>query len=195
MRTTAELRDHILAAARAEFARHGLAGSRIDRVARAAHASKERLYAHFGDKEALFREVVSADVGEFYRAASLTSANANYPDAVPNFVGAVYDLACRRPEHLRMLTWARLEGLALGEPQAMGQSLIAQTIAAIESAQAAGHVDSSWNPAELLTLLFAIALAWAQSPDPEASTEDRILLASRRDAAVEAARRIVARRG
>ena len=52
----------ILAAARAEFAHYGLAGARIDRIARTAQASKERLYAHFGDKETLFREVLAADL-------------------------------------------------------------------------------------------------------------------------------------
>ena len=59
MRTTTELRDEILTAARAEFAQYGLAGARIDRIARSASASKERLYAHFGDKETLFRDVVA----------------------------------------------------------------------------------------------------------------------------------------
>ena len=32
------------------------------------------------------------------------------PDAVPEFVGEIYDLALNRPEHLRMITWAQLEG-------------------------------------------------------------------------------------
>ena len=67
MRTTTELRDEILAAARAEFARCGLAGARIDRIAKSAKASKERLYAHFSDKEALFREVALADARRAFR--------------------------------------------------------------------------------------------------------------------------------
>ena len=40
MRNRAELRDEIFAAARAEFARYGLAGARSDRVAKEARASK-----------------------------------------------------------------------------------------------------------------------------------------------------------
>ena len=80
MRTRTELRGEILAAARAEFAQYGLAGARIDRIARAANASKERLYAHFGDKETLFRDVVATDGLEFFRAVELR------PDAVPEFV-------------------------------------------------------------------------------------------------------------
>ena len=88
----------------------GLAGARIDRIAKAADASKERLYAHFRDKEALFRSVVATDAAEFFAAVTLR------PDAIPEFVGDIYDLTCRRPEHLRMMTWASLEGFALDPP-------------------------------------------------------------------------------
>jgi AcrR family transcriptional regulator len=188
VRNTAELRGEILEAARAEFAQYGLAGARIDRIARAAQASKERLYAHFGDKETLFREVVAVDFTEFFRAVTLC------PDAVPEFVGDIYDLACRRPEHLRMITWAQLEGFTLDEPVADGQSLPAQGLAAIEAAQASGHVDPAWQPLDLMVLLFSIGLAWANMPHPDTVTDDPAVIAQRRAAAVEAATRIVATR-
>jgi TetR/AcrR family transcriptional regulator len=45
---------------------------------------------------------------------------------------------------------------------------------------------------DLLVLLFGVALAWAQSPHPDAVTADPAVVAARRAAAVEAARRIVA---
>ncbi|MDC8993522.1 TetR family transcriptional regulator [Mycobacterium marinum] len=187
MRTTAELRETILTAARSEFAQYGLAGARIDRIARTAEASKERLYAHFQDKEALFRSVVAADMEEFFAAVTLR------PDAVPEFVGDIYDLACRRPEHLRMITWANLEGLVLDPPQVEGvESVQARDVGVIEAAQAAGHVDPHWHPMDLLVLLFGVGLAWAQSPHPDAVAIDRAVIEGRRAAAVEAARRIVA---
>ncbi len=187
MRTTSELRDTILSAARSEFAQYGLAGARIDRIAKAADASKERLYAHFGDKEALFRSVVAADAAEFFAAVTLR------PDAVPEFVGDIYDLARRRPEHLRMITWANLEGLTLPPPPLEDrESVAARDIGTIEAAQAAGYVDASWRPMDLLVLLFGVALAWAQSPHPDAVTAEPAIIAARRAAAVEAARRIVA---
>jgi AcrR family transcriptional regulator len=187
VRSTTELRDTILSAARSEFAKYGLAGARIDRIARAADASKERLYAHFGDKETLFRGVVAADAAEFFAAVRLR------PDAVPEFVGDIYDLARRRPEHLRMMTWASLEGLALGPSPIEGREAVAaRDIATIEAAQVAGYVDAAWRPMDLLVLLFGVALAWAQSPHPDAVTADPAVVAARRAAAVEAARRIVA---
>jgi TetR/AcrR family transcriptional regulator len=188
VRNTTELRDEILGAARAEFAAYGLAGARIDRIARSAQASKERLYAHFGDKEALFREVVNADSAEFFSAVKL------HADAVPDFVGGIYDLALSRPEHLRMITWAQLEGFTLDEPRADGQPIFARAVAAIEAAQASGHVDPAWRPADLLVLLFGIGLAWAHSPHPDTVTNDPALIAGHRAAAVEAAARIIATR-
>ncbi|RRR48721.1 TetR/AcrR family transcriptional regulator [Mycolicibacter terrae] len=185
-RSATELRGQILDAARAEFARHGLAGSRIDRIARTAHASKERLYAHFGDKEALFRDVVATDVAAFYRSVTLR------PDAVPEFAGDVYDLGRNSPEHLRMISWARLEGLALDQPHADGQAIFEHAVAAIETAQNGGYVDRCWQPLDLLALLFGIGLAWAHAPDPYETITDPAVIARQRSAAVEAARRIVA---
>jgi hypothetical protein len=144
--------------------------------------------AHFGDKEALFREVFAADSAEFFRSVTLR------PDAVPEFVGDIYDLALRRPEHLRMISWAHLEGFTLDEPEADGQPLDAHGLAAIEAAQASGHVDPAWQPADLMVLLFSIGLAWANLPHPDAATDDPAVIAQRRAAAVEAATRIVATR-
>lgn len=188
MRSTTQLRDEILAAARAEFAQYGLAGSRIDRIARAAHASKERLYAHFGDKESLFREVVAADGQAYFGSVRLV------PERIAEFAGEVYDLGLEHPALLRMITWARLEGLSLTEPQFEPGTPPAQAVAAIETAQSSGLVDRTWSPQDLLAMLFGIGLAWAQSPHPDAVTDDPELIATRRAAAVAAAARVIAPR-
>ncbi|MBF6224224.1 TetR family transcriptional regulator [Nocardia abscessus] len=185
MRSTSELREAIMTAARDEFARYGLAGARIDRIAHAAHASKERLYAHFGDKAALFREVADRDGAEFFQIVTLE------PDDVPEFVGKLYDLARQRPDFLRMITWAHLEGLTLDEPRAAGKPIPAQTLAAIEQAQQRNLVDPVWDPLELLVMLFGIGLSWAQWPDPTALTDNPAVIAHRRASAVEAAARVI----
>ncbi|MEA2532746.1 MAG: hypothetical protein QOJ93_557, partial [Actinomycetota bacterium] len=44
-------KELLLAAASEEFAEHGLAGARIDRIAERAGANKRLLYRYFGDKE------------------------------------------------------------------------------------------------------------------------------------------------
>ena len=47
-------RQRILDAATEEFARHGLSGARVDRIATRAGANKRMLYYYFGDKDGLF---------------------------------------------------------------------------------------------------------------------------------------------
>ncbi|MCV7194348.1 TetR family transcriptional regulator [Mycolicibacterium brumae] len=184
MRNGEELRGEILTAAREEFARYGLAGARIDRVAKNARASKERLYAHFGDKETLFREVVTADAARFFTAVLPR------PDALAEFVGEIYDLARANPEHLRMVTWARLEGLSLLPPDT--PAVPPPAIDVVATGQRSGHIDAGWDPEELIVMLFGLALSWAGWPHPAAGADDAAVVAGRRAAAVEAAARIIA---
>jgi AcrR family transcriptional regulator len=186
VRDTLQLRGEILAAARAEFAQYGLAGARIDRISKSANASKERLYAHFGDKAALFRLVVATDGAEFF--SSLTMR----PDAVADFAGDVFDLARRLPEHLRMLNWARLEGITLDDPRSSGHDIPGRELRAIEAAQNAGYVDTRWQPGELLVMLFGLGMAWAHGPPENDLVDDGADAASRRAAVIEAAARIIA---
>jgi AcrR family transcriptional regulator len=53
-------RQTILDAAKAEFARYGLAGARVDAIAEAADVNKRMLYYYFGNKEDLFLAVLEA---------------------------------------------------------------------------------------------------------------------------------------
>src|SRR5882672_2021841 len=48
----------ILAAARDEFAEHGLGGARMDRIAERAGLNKRLIYYYFEDKDRLFRAVL-----------------------------------------------------------------------------------------------------------------------------------------
>lgn len=51
-------RASILAAAKQEFARNGLAGARVDAIAERAKANKRMIYHYFGSKEDLFTAVL-----------------------------------------------------------------------------------------------------------------------------------------
>jgi AcrR family transcriptional regulator len=53
-RNPAGTRRRILAAAKAEFAKNGLDGARVDVIAKRARTNKQMLYHYFGSKEALF---------------------------------------------------------------------------------------------------------------------------------------------
>lgn len=184
--STTEIRRDILAAARAEFAEYGLAGARIDHIAQNARVSTEVLYAHFSDKAALFREVVAADRDDYFGALAID------PEAVAEFVGDVFDLTQSHPEHTRLITWARLEGQPRMDFEPDGGAAPQHLLTAIQGAQDAGHIDSSWAPLDLLVMLFGIALAWAQFPDASSAWNDPATLATRRAAAIDAAKRLLA---
>lgn len=57
-------RQSVLDGARHEFLQHGYAATSMDRVAAAAGVSKATVYGHFADKQALFRALTEAMVGE-----------------------------------------------------------------------------------------------------------------------------------
>ncbi|RJL26487.1 TetR/AcrR family transcriptional regulator [Bailinhaonella thermotolerans] len=96
-------RQRIFAAATAEFARHGLAGARVDRIATAARANKQAIYLYFGGKEKLFGAVVRAKLDEICHAVALD------PQTLPESVGVLFDWYHEHPELIRLLLWEALE--------------------------------------------------------------------------------------
>src|SRR3569833_4688357 len=55
-------RDRILEAATREFAEHGIAGARIERIVSAARTNKAQLYAYIGNKDGLFDAIFFASL-------------------------------------------------------------------------------------------------------------------------------------
>ena len=189
-RNGADPQTRILEAARAEFAAYGLAGARIDRIAKSASASKERLYAYYSDKKHLFLEVLELNLREFTSDAVLTDHD------VPACAGALFDHAVQHGDHLRMIDWARLEtdGTWLPALEVM-LGYRDEQVRRIRLAQAAGRVDASWEPAELMTLVFGIASAWVHEPGVEltnAGGSDSVVIAARRANVIRAVERLVA---
>lgn len=103
-----DTRRRIFTAAAAEFAEHGLAGARVDRIATAARANKQAIYLYYGSKEKLFGAVLRAKLEEVRVSVSID------PDAVAESVGQIFDWYQGHPELIRLLLWEALEGG--GEP-------------------------------------------------------------------------------
>jgi AcrR family transcriptional regulator len=180
-------RQRILDAARAEFAECGLAGARVDRIAASATASKERLYAYFGDKRALFEAVLELNRREVSSAIPLDV------DDLPGFVGRVFDHMHGHPAHLRILTWARLEGVD-GVRSGVVQGSASSDREAFVRAQAEGRIDGDWEPEDLVAMLFSIAAAWVAAPGifvDGPATRSPAVIARRRASAVRAAQKLV----
>ncbi|PTA45158.1 TetR family transcriptional regulator [Micromonospora sp. RP3T] len=104
-----ETRQRVLVAAMAEFAQHGVDGARINRIAERAWASKERIHAWFGDKDAVFATVMETGLKELSRVVPIT----------PNLVGYAvrpHDTFAARPDPQRIAAWAWLHERGHAEP-------------------------------------------------------------------------------
>ncbi|WP_393058961.1 TetR/AcrR family transcriptional regulator [Streptomyces sp. LN549] len=100
---TNRTKERLLAAAKEEFAAHGIAGARVDRIAELAGVNKERIYGYFGNKQKLFDAVVGSALDELAEAVPLTAG-----DDPAEYVGRVYDFHRDNPVLVRLFLW---EGL------------------------------------------------------------------------------------
>ena len=179
-------RERIIAVAKREFARYGLAGARIDRIAGEAQASKERLYAYFGSKQELFAEVSRKWMTHTADDVALSGLD------LPGYVGRLFDDYVAHPENARLQLWAELEltdPLADDDPRVV---MARAKTAEVRRAQEIGLIDPVWRPTELLAMLTVIAREMAlPEHHPQAAVHTTRTVAARREAAVEAARRLV----
>jgi len=150
----------LLDAATAEFAKYGIAGARVDRIAAAAAANKAQIYHYFGSKEGLFDAVFDEFVAQTLREVPID------PTDLPEYAGRLYDGYLRHPELTRIASWYRLERAETAEPL---QSILAANqskIDAIAKAQADGVLPDRFDPADLLALVLTVAQMWtAMTPE------------------------------
>ncbi|QYU69961.1 TetR family transcriptional regulator [Leptolyngbya sp. 15MV] len=106
-------RQRILDAALAEFAAHGLAGSRVDEIAARAGANKRMLYAHFGSKEELWLTVLERAYAA-KRAEERAVAVEHLPpaEAMAKLVAFNLRYTARHPEFVALLNQENLHRAA-----------------------------------------------------------------------------------
>ena len=103
MRSSEVTRERILQAATEEFARYGVAGARVDRIARKAAGNKNLMYMYFGSKERLFNAVLERHLTEVYESVPFT------PEDLPGYAGRLFDFSMDHPDLVRLLSWFGLE--------------------------------------------------------------------------------------
>ncbi|WP_416986227.1 TetR family transcriptional regulator [Streptomyces sp. T028] len=179
-------RDRIVTAARAEFARYGIAGARITRIAKAAKTSSERLYAYFRSKEELYRFIADQEIAAVAEATRLD------PTDLPEYAGRVHDYFVSHPDRYRLMSWGRLE-FAGDDTDSATRETVRRKVEQLRKAQETGHLDPSWEPIDILVFLNQIAMAWAGQLDLVDATADQVRdpsPAARRAAVVAAVQRL-----
>ncbi|MEU7877749.1 TetR family transcriptional regulator [Microbispora bryophytorum] len=189
-----DTRRRIFDAAAAEFAEHGLAGARVDRIATAARANKQAIYLYYGSKEKLFAAVLRAKLEEVRVSVSID------PDAVAESVGQMFDWYREHPELIRLLLWEALE--VSDEPgdgerewrdgfrEKVGQLVDAGAVVDLPGdARIRATQDLLFTIMGLISWNFAVPRMCRLVLDEET---DQAALARRRETVVEVARRLAA---
>ena len=109
----------ILAAAKAEFARLGLGGARVDEIAEKAEANKRMIYHYFGNKEDLFAAVLEDAYLDIRTAEQELQLDELPPDeAMITLIKFTWDYYLANPEFIRLVNSANLhEGKHLKRSQ------------------------------------------------------------------------------
>ncbi|MFE7973848.1 TetR family transcriptional regulator [Streptomyces shenzhenensis] len=177
--------QRILDVATEEFAEHGIAGARIERIVSAARTNKAQLYAYFGSKEGLFDALFFGSLERITNVVPLDINSAPLDaDDLADWAVRLYDEYLRRPDLIRLATWSRLERRPGGHLVAEQDRRDAHKLRAITDGQAAGLVRQG-DPFDLMAMVIAMSMAWspvsnvyaatAQEPD-DAHERRRVLL-------------------
>lgn len=186
-------RRRLQEAATAEFAERGPDGTTMTRIADLAGVNKERLYSYFGDKQALWETVLTAELDRLAASVGLTGTGL---DDIGEFAGATFDFHAEHPRLARLLQW---EGLVGGRPAAAAErgAHYREKVERFAAAQRAGVLDPSLDAGHVVFTLIALAAWWQTVPQlaemitgaPAGDADER---ARRRAFVVELARRMAA---
>ncbi|MFI7061259.1 TetR family transcriptional regulator [Kribbella sp. NPDC050124] len=154
-RNAAATKALLLKAATEEFADHGLAGARIDRIAERAGANKRLLYVYFGDKNQLFEAVVEEQTKAVLAAAPMDDGD------LCAFAVARFDFVLANPDSRRIAAWRSFEQT---EPSDSERQAFAARIEAVEKAQDAGRIRTDISAADLFAFVLRITESWLSAP-------------------------------
>jgi AcrR family transcriptional regulator len=191
MRDAEATKRRIVEAASAEFADHGLAGARVDAIAKRAGANKQLIYAYFGSKAKLFAAVLGRELGTLAEEIELD------PDRLPEYAGLIFDFHQDHPQLTRLLLHEALHYRDRSVPSdTHRQRHNVAKVEGVRAAQERGAIEASLDPGDLVMMVIALAAWPAATPqlarqvmgDP---TDPKIRARYRADV-IEAVRRIVA---
>ncbi|MET7294288.1 TetR family transcriptional regulator [Streptomyces griseoloalbus] len=155
----------ILDVATREFAEHGIAGARVERIVAAARTNKAQLYAYFGSKEGLFDAIFFGSLDRIVDVVPIDATD------LADWAVRLYDEYLRRPDLIRLATWARLERRPAGHLVENHDLHHDTKLRAIADAQAAGLVRPG-DPFDVMALVISMSMAWSPVSNVYAATAE-----------------------
>jgi TetR/AcrR family transcriptional regulator len=160
---SARTKAAIVAAAMHEFAAHGIAGARVDRIARAARVNNHALYYHFGNKDALFRIVLEHGYDSFRaNRQPVERTNLDPRQAMVKIVSDVFDFVQRAPEHMAIAQevnrsrGAKLDAEGRSRVRLAARPLLADVEMVLREGKAQGQFSGQTNAEQLYLTIFAL---------------------------------------
>ncbi len=176
----------ILAAAEREFSAKGIAGGRVDAIARRAGVNKRMLYHYFGSKDGLFRALLAHRLAD--RAARMREAGERTPT---DRVLARAEHFAKDRVHVRLLMWEALEAeprrtVELQERRDIYEAMIDEVRRDQETGLVPADVDpAEWALTEVAVAMFPVAfpqitkMMTGRSPADPSFTTDRAAFLTR----------------
>jgi len=160
-RDAAATRIRIFTAASDEFAQYGIAGARVDRIAKSARANKAQIYEYFGPKEKLFENVLEHELLRLITEVTTPQKSGD----IPEFVGKAFDFHVDHPNLVRLLHW---EALYFGSRQVPGEAgrtaFYRERSERLGQALASEAGDEKFDPRHLHFILVSMATSWFAMP-------------------------------
>lgn len=108
-RNSALTKEKILAAAESEFAQKGLAGARIDDIARNSGFNKNMIYQYFQSKEKLYETVIYNEYSKLSELENIIIAkDADYEEKIGTIVREYFMFLKNNPNFTRLIMWENL---------------------------------------------------------------------------------------
>jgi AcrR family transcriptional regulator len=153
LRNAEATKERILEKATEEFSSFGIAGARVDRIAKNAGCNKNLIYIYFENKETLFTTVLQKHLMRVYEENVFT------PDDLPGYAARVFDWAMAHPDIVRLMAWYKLEKNTdiFVERVAVQERKINE----LKRAQNDGLIGTTFPPDFLLSAIMTLATAWS----------------------------------
>lgn len=175
-------RARILAAAKKEFARLGLAGARVDTIAVKAKANKRMIYHYFGSKEELFQVVIERTYVDIRIAElKLKLEHLEPREALEKLVRFTWDYYLRNPEFITLVNSENLHRAKHIKQSEAVKSYSRQFVALVgdilERGVAAGVFHKGIDPVQLNITIAAIGYYYLTNRYTGSIIFDRDLMA------------------
>ncbi|MBW7924187.1 MAG: TetR family transcriptional regulator [Burkholderiaceae bacterium] len=186
-RRTAVVRDPeatqqaILAAATHEFARYGLDGARVDRIAARAKVNKRMLYYYFGQKDALFLAVLEGAYRRIRAEERKLDLNRVEPtEAIRRLIAFTWDYYIANPEFLSLLNTENLHRAKHLKKSSLVRTLHSPFVALIadvlERGRKAGVFRAGVDPVQLYISIAGLSYFYLSNAYTLSTIFDRDLL-------------------